>query len=64
MQDDYAEDRRDMTAAGVSPAFAARVFATAAMWYPTPDELLNAGYITGFAANAGVALSGLGALSR
>jgi hypothetical protein len=61
LQAEYAKDRRSMVAAGVSPAFAKRAFLApnTEMWYPTPQELLQAGVITGFASKADFALSGV-----
>ena len=51
MQVAYAEDRQSMIAAGILPGFADRAFSTPAadMWHPSPEELLRAGVITGFA---------------
>jgi hypothetical protein len=54
------KDKRYFTFRGVSAAFVQRAFQrTGELWYPTPDEMRTAGFITGQAGNDEVALSGV-----
>jgi hypothetical protein len=53
-------DKQYFESRGVSAAFVQQAFrASDALWYPTPEEMRAAGYITGYAGNDDVALSGM-----
>jgi hypothetical protein len=54
-------ERQYLITAGVSPSFSARVIATPAesMWYPTPEELLEAGVVTQVVGGAGPSFTGV-----
>ncbi len=57
---DMEKDKRYFASRGVLPAFVARAFLpTSNLWRPTPDEMLAAGFITGYANGDDSALSGI-----
>ncbi len=53
-------DKRYFVSRGVSAAFVEQAFRRSDMlWYPTPDQMRSAGYITGYADSDEVGLSGM-----
>jgi hypothetical protein len=57
---DMEKDKRYFTSRGVSPAFVARAFQpTSVLWRPTSEQMLAAGFITGYADGDETALSGM-----
>lgn len=59
---DMEKDKRYFISRGVSAPFVDRAFLpTSVMWYPTPEEMLAANYVTGYAGSGEVALSGMSA---
>jgi hypothetical protein len=57
---DMETDKRYFASRGVSEAFVERAFrATSTLWYPTQEQMLAAGFITGHASVDDVALSGM-----
>ena len=54
------EERQFLMSAGVAPGFASRVINTPpeSMWYPSPDELVDAGVVTHVTTGDSFALSG------
>jgi hypothetical protein len=55
-------DKRYFVSRGVSEAFVRQAFRHSdTLWYPTPQEMRTAGYVTGLAGNDDVGLSGIAA---